>query len=135
MPTSLTCTADGRGRITLPKGFANATVIVQQINESEVRIRLASDGSGGELQFVEELSTPLSNVDRDQFLDLLESPPEPNAALSNAMFENVNWIDEEYMESCDSDSDPTIRLEDVRSALSKIPGSMDSAIDESRGEW
>lgn len=85
MPISLTRTADDRGRITLPKGFANATVIVQQINESEVRIRLASDGCDEQPQFVEETSTRLSNEDRDRFLALLKSPPKPNAALKRAM--------------------------------------------------
>lgn len=85
MPTSLTRTADDRGRVTLPKSFANATVIVQQINESEVRIRLASDRCDEQPQFVEESSTQLSNVDRDRFLALLKSPPKPTAALKRAM--------------------------------------------------
>lgn len=85
MPTSQTRTADERGRVTLPKGFANATVIVQQINESEVRIRLVSEEKGEQQQFVEEMITPLSNVDRDRFLELLETPPKPNAALKRAM--------------------------------------------------
>ena len=46
-----------------------------------------------------------------------------------------NWMDEEFMDSCAVDSDPAIRLEDVRAALAKIGESMDSAIDETRGEW
>ncbi len=83
MPTSLTRTADDRGRVTLPKAFA--TVIVQQINESEVRIRLASDGCDEQPQFIEESLTRLTNADRDRFLALLKSPLKPNAALQRAM--------------------------------------------------
>ena len=49
--------------------------------------------------------------------------------------EDKSWMDLEFMDSCASDSDPTIPLEDVRAALTKIDGSMDSAIDETRAEW
>lgn len=49
--------------------------------------------------------------------------------------DDESWMDVEFMDSCANDSDPTIRLEDVRAALAKIGGSMDSAIDETRGEW
>lgn len=49
--------------------------------------------------------------------------------------EDESWMDVEFMDSCASDSDPTISLEEVRTALAKIGGSMDSAIDETRGEW
>ena len=49
--------------------------------------------------------------------------------------EDESWMDLEFMDSCASDSAPAIQLEDVRAALAKIGGSMDSAIDETRGEW
>jgi predicted DNA-binding antitoxin AbrB/MazE fold protein len=49
--------------------------------------------------------------------------------------ENETWMDVEFMDSCATDSDPAIRLENVRAALAKIGGSMDSAIDVTRGEW
>ena len=49
--------------------------------------------------------------------------------------EDKSWMDLQFMDSCASDSDQAIRLEDVRAALAKIGGSMDSAIDETRGEW
>ena len=49
--------------------------------------------------------------------------------------EDESWMDVEFMDSCAPDSAPTIRLEDVRAALAKIDGSMDSPIDETRGEW
>ena len=49
--------------------------------------------------------------------------------------EDESWMDVEFMDSCATDSDSVIRLEDVRATLAKISGSMDSAIDETRGEW
>lgn len=49
--------------------------------------------------------------------------------------EDESWMDVEFMDSCASDSDPAISLDEVRAALAKIGGSMDSAIDETRGEW
>ena len=49
--------------------------------------------------------------------------------------EDESWMDTEFMDSCATDSDPAIRLEDLRAALAKSDGSMDSAIDETRGEW
>lgn len=46
-----------------------------------------------------------------------------------------DWLDTEYMDSCRADADPTVTLEQVRTALSKIRGSMDEAIDADRGEY
>ncbi len=46
--------------------------------------------------------------------------------------DDESWMDVEFMDSCASESAPTIRLEEVRAALAKIGGSMDSAIDETR---
>jgi hypothetical protein len=36
-----TRSTDAKGRIRLPKAFANATVIIEQVNENELRIRKA----------------------------------------------------------------------------------------------
>jgi uncharacterized protein (DUF1778 family) len=37
-----------------------------------------------DLRFVEEARGPLSNRDRDRFLELLDNPPKPSAALRKA---------------------------------------------------
>ena len=37
-----TRSTDAKGRISLPKAFANATVIIEQVNENELRIRRAA---------------------------------------------------------------------------------------------
>src|SRR5271165_4372905 len=36
-----TRSTDAKGRISLPKAFANATVIIDQVSDSEIRIRKA----------------------------------------------------------------------------------------------
>jgi predicted DNA-binding antitoxin AbrB/MazE fold protein len=53
--------------------------------EVEILIRdLSSVGSAGD-EFPEETPTVLSDRDRDRFLELLENPPPPNAALRKAI--------------------------------------------------
>ena len=78
-----TQTIDAKARLVLPKSFANATVIVEQVSETEIRVRRAMAG-GDDLPFAEEWSTPLSDRDRDRFLELLANPPAPTAALKKA---------------------------------------------------
>jgi hypothetical protein len=79
-----TRTTDAKGRISLPRSFANATVIVEQVSETEVRIRKAVVIPEDEVRFSEEAAAPLSDRDRDRFLDLLDNPPVANAALKRA---------------------------------------------------
>jgi hypothetical protein len=79
-----TRTTDAKARVTLPKAFANSTVVIEQVSDSEVRIRKARVIPEDEIRFYEETATPLSNRDRDRFLELLDNPPRPNAALRRA---------------------------------------------------
>jgi hypothetical protein len=76
---------DSKGRISLPKAFANNTVIVEQMSETEVRIRKARIIPEDEVRFYEETATPLLDRDRDRFLDLLDNPPKPTQALMRAV--------------------------------------------------
>ena len=39
---------------------------------------------------------------------------------------NEDWLDNEYVRSCDAEADDTVNLNAVRQALSKIPGSLTS---------
>ena len=57
--------------------------------EVEVEVRaVKARGSGqAEREFPEEKSIVLSDRDRDPFLQLLENPPPPNAALQKAVSE------------------------------------------------
>ena len=78
-------TTDKKGRLCLPRSFANATVIVEQISDTEVRVRKAQVIPEDEVRFYEELPrTPLSDRDRDAFLALLDNPPPPNEAFRRA---------------------------------------------------
>ena len=86
-----TRTTDSKGRITLPKGFANATVMIEQLSDCEIRIRKAVVTPEDEVRFSEECASPLSDRDRDIFLSLLDSPPPPNEALIRTM--NANKSD------------------------------------------
>lgn len=66
---------DSKCRLLLPKGFANSTVTVQQISESEIRVQKAAVVPIADMPFIEESLKPLSDRDRDLFLDLLDNPP------------------------------------------------------------
>jgi uncharacterized protein (DUF1778 family) len=68
----------------LPQSFANATVIIEVVSETELRIRKAQVIAEDEIPFVEEETTVLTDRDRDVFLDLLDNPPPANAALKKA---------------------------------------------------
>jgi uncharacterized protein (DUF1778 family) len=58
--------------------------IGSQISDTEVRIRKAIVIPEDEVRFYEESANPLSDRDRDRFLDLLDNPPAANAALKRA---------------------------------------------------
>lgn len=81
---SETRTTDAKARLVLPKSFANATVIVEQVSETELRVRRARVVPEDEIAFAEESIKPLSDRDRDQFLKLLANPPAPTPALKKA---------------------------------------------------
>jgi hypothetical protein len=80
---------DSKGRVSLPKAFANVTVIIDQVSDTELRIRKAVVVPEDEVRFHEERATPLSDRDRDLFLNLLDSPPAANAALKRAAEEHA----------------------------------------------
>jgi Protein of unknown function (DUF1778) len=79
-----TRTTDAKGRVCLPRGFANATVIIEQVSDTELRVRKARVVPEDEIRFSEETPIILSDRDRDRFLKALDNPPKPNAALRQA---------------------------------------------------
>jgi hypothetical protein len=83
-----TRSTDAKGRICLPKAFANATVIIDQVSDTEPRIRKAVVIPQNEIRFEEETAVPLSDRDRDRFIKLLDHPPKANAALRRAAARN-----------------------------------------------
>lgn len=68
----------------LPRTFANVTVIIEQVSETELRIRKAGVIAKDELPFAEESAAPLTDRDRDHFFSLIANPPAPTSALKKA---------------------------------------------------
>ena len=79
-----TRTTDTKGRVTLPRSFANSAIIIEHVSETELRIRRARVIPEDEIRFREEAPLVLSDQDRDRFLEVLDNPPKPNAALRKA---------------------------------------------------
>ena len=79
-----TRSTDAKGRVSLPKAFANATIIIEQLSENELRIRKARVIPEDEIRFSEDAPIVLSDPERERFLHALDHPPKPNAALRRA---------------------------------------------------
>jgi hypothetical protein len=79
-----TRTADAKGRVTLPKGFAGATLIIKQVSETELRIHKARVVPEDEVPLLESTTIRLSPRDWKRFIEVLDNPPPPNAALKKA---------------------------------------------------
>lgn len=75
---------DEEARVSLPKSFASSVVIIEQVSETEVRIRKATVPPEDEIQIYEESVSPLSDRDRDILLSLLDNPARANEALRRA---------------------------------------------------
>ena len=79
---------DGKGRVTLPRGYANATLLIEVVNDVELRIRKAKVvplTAEAEPRFSEEEPLVLSGADKDFFLEMLDNPPKANDALKKLM--------------------------------------------------
>jgi len=79
---------DSKGRVTLPRGYANATLLIEVVNDVELRIRKAKVvplTSDEEARFSEEEPLVLGGADKELFLEMLDNPPQPNEALKKLM--------------------------------------------------
>ncbi len=81
---------DGKGRVTLPRGYANATLLIEVVSDVELRIRKAkvvplAAGSETEPRFDEEEPLVLSGEEMAHFLAALDRPPQANAALKKLL--------------------------------------------------
>lgn len=77
-----TRTTDAKARLVLPKAFANAAVIIEQVSETALRVPRARVIAEGELALAEDSAAPIS--DRDRFLSLIANPPAPTPSLKRA---------------------------------------------------
>jgi hypothetical protein len=75
---------DKKSRLILPARFANSAVLIEEVSETELRIRKAVVLPEDEMPFAEDRRPPLSDEDRDFLLSLLDAPPKPNADLKKA---------------------------------------------------
>jgi hypothetical protein len=85
-----TATTDDKARLVLPKSFANSTVLIESISDTELRIRKARVIPEDELRFAEEAAMSISDQDRDLFLEIIEKSPPPNDALRNLFASTPN---------------------------------------------
>ena len=79
--------SDSKGRVTLPKGFANSTFLMEVVNDHELVLRKAKVvplEPEGPLPPLTTLK-PLADVDRDALLAAVENPPPPNEALKRLL--------------------------------------------------
>ena len=81
----ITRSTDDKGRVSLPKSFANTTVLIEQVSDTELRIRKARVIPEDSVLFVEDSVRKLSARDRDVFLAALADPPAPAASLKRAI--------------------------------------------------
>ena len=77
--------ADTKGRITLLKGFANSTLLLELVSDVEIIIRKAKviPLQSGEDPFPKSIT--LSNRDFDAVMATVENPPKPNRQLKKLM--------------------------------------------------
>ena len=78
---TITVTADPEGCINLPPSFANKTVVIEEVSDTEIRIRTAEAEPEDEVVFAEEIPLVLSQRDRERFFAALDDPPPANEAL------------------------------------------------------
>jgi hypothetical protein len=88
MPAVTPRFTDKKARLVLPARFANSAVLVEEVSETELRIRKAVFLPEDEIPFTEMNRSPLSDVDRDFLLALLAAPPAANAELKKAAREH-----------------------------------------------
>jgi hypothetical protein len=70
---------DSKGRLTLPRKFANSVLILDVVSDVEIVLRKAKVIPMDSSEELPPLSTlkPLSDADRDLFLAAIDGPPKP----------------------------------------------------------
>lgn len=73
---------DSKARLTLPRSFANSTLLLEIRGDNEIVIRKAKVVP---LEEGEPIRLTLSERDWDAFVAALENPPEPSESLKKLM--------------------------------------------------
>jgi hypothetical protein len=71
---------DSKARLTLPRGFANATLLLEVRGDNEIVIRKAKVVPIGDMELQPERIT-LSEKGWAAFVEAIENPPKPNSEL------------------------------------------------------
>ena len=75
---------DGKARLTLPRAFANATLLLEVRGDNEIVIRKAKVVPLADAGAEPETLT-LDSTDWAAFMAAIESPPKPNAKLKKLL--------------------------------------------------
>lgn len=81
---------DAKARLTLPRAFANSTLLLEIRNDNEIVIRKAKVVP---LADATPQAIALSDRDWTAFMAALDDPAEPNEALKDLMNEFGPWKD------------------------------------------
>jgi hypothetical protein len=81
---------DSKARVTLPRSFANCTLLLEVRDDNEIVLRKAkvvplSDPAA------EPIQIKLSEAGWQKFIEALDAPPAPNEALKDLMKEFGPW--------------------------------------------
>jgi hypothetical protein len=88
MSTPIPRFTDKKARLILAARFASSAVLIEEVSDTELRIRKAVILPEDEVPFTEEQRSPLSDEDGDFLLSLLSAPPKANATLKKAAREH-----------------------------------------------
>jgi hypothetical protein len=81
---------DSKARVTLPRSFANCTLLLEVRSDNEIVLRKAKVVPV-EKPNSDPRSIVLSEPDWQKFIEILDTPPSPNESLKGLMREFGPW--------------------------------------------
>jgi hypothetical protein len=81
---------DNKARVTLPRSFANCTLLLEVRDDNEIVLRKAKVVPLNE-PTAEPIQIKLSEAGWEKFIEALDAPPAPNEALKELMREFGPW--------------------------------------------
>jgi uncharacterized protein (DUF1778 family) len=84
------CETDQDARVCLPSSFANCTLLLELLNESEIVLR-KMNAITLDKPHAEPIQIKLSDAGWQKFIEVLDAQPAPNEALKELMREFSPW--------------------------------------------
>jgi hypothetical protein len=81
---------DSKARVTLPRSFANCTLLLEVRDDNEIVLRKAKVVPLDQPD-TEPIAIKLSETDWQKFIEALDAPPTPNEALKELKREFGPW--------------------------------------------